>query len=149
MIERRLVEIAIKASENAYYPHQNDSKHVTKVGAAVLTESNVIFPGCNVTSVISGLGTCAERCAIYSAVASGHCVFKVIAVFFPSKKFFHPCGACLQVIAEFSQVSGKDVKIIEVNSQGKTRTTSIRKLLPGAMGPIDSQRDVSEYRKRL
>lgn len=138
-----LVESALKAKNNAYHP-------CTKygVGAAVLTEDNEIYAGANVQSVISGLGTCAERAAIDHAVAHGKYKFRAIAVAFDSGKFVLPCGACLQYINEFSQVSGKDIAIILVNKNGKYKKTSLKKIIKGLWGPIDGGFDISKYTNR-
>ncbi len=144
MKEKELITTAIKASKNAFNPRRGSHG----VGAAVLTKSGKIFPGTNVQSVISGLGTCAERCAIYNAVANGHDNIVALAVFFPSKKFTDPCGACLQVMSEFSEVSGKDIKIIEINQGKKTREKSTRQLLHHPLGPVELKWKVKKFRRR-
>jgi len=103
--ERRLLAVAVKARENA---------HVLwgfAVGAAVLAEDNQTYPGCNIQTSISGLGVCAERCAIDHAVLHGNKKIKAIAVVVDEKDAEkpRPCGACLQYILEFSE---GNVKII-------------------------------------
>lgn len=112
--ERRLLEAAVKARENA---------HVLwgfGVGAAVLAEDDQIYPGCNVQSRISGLGVCAERCAVDHAVLHGNKKIKEVAVVVDEKDAEkpRPCGACLQYIVEFSE---GNVKIITA----KVRQTKI------------------------
>ena len=76
---------------NAYAPHSN-----YKVGAAVETASGKIIGGCNVESSSYGLTCCAERTALYRAIAEGHKFFKSLAV--SSNNGAMPCGACRQVI---------------------------------------------------
>ena len=144
MKEKMLVKTAMQAAKNAFNPRPDSHG----VGAAVLTKSGMVFPGVNIQSAISGLGTCAERAAVYNAVSNGHCNISCLAVYFPSKKFFNPCGACLQLLSEFSQVSASDIRIIEVNSEGKTRSTSLRKILPHSLGPVDLNWPIEKFRKR-
>ncbi|MGB9854234.1 MAG: cytidine deaminase [Candidatus Bathyarchaeales archaeon] len=92
--ESRLLKEASRAMEKA---------HVLwgfKVGAAVLAEDGKIYGGCNVESWVSGLGVCAERCAIQHAVVHGNRKIKEIAVVTDVKTESEtkPCGACLQYI---------------------------------------------------
>jgi len=65
-IVNKLFEEALKAREKAYAPY---SKY--KVGAAILTSDDEIITGCNVENASYGLTICAERNAIFSAVAKG------------------------------------------------------------------------------
>jgi cytidine deaminase len=116
-----LIKKAKKAKVAAYSPYSN-----FKVGAAVLTKSGRIFVGCNIENCSYGLTVCAERVAIFNAISAGEKEFKAIAIVTDSTELTPPCGACRQVIWEFS----RDVKIILANSQGKQRTTKISNLLP-------------------
>lgn len=137
-----LIKSAIKAREFAFSPITN-----VNVGAAVLTSGGKIYSGCNIQSVISGLGTCAERCAIYCAVANGSYNYKAIAISFDSKKTVWPCGACLQTIHEFSEINDIDTKILIVNNDGKViGQSSIRKLLTKGYGPKESGKDIKRYK---
>jgi cytidine deaminase len=139
----KLLRAAKKGMKNAYVPRSNHP-----VGAAVLTTKGKIFFGCNVESVISGEGICAERCAIDNAVTHGNYKFKSILI---TSKFDHaivPCGMCLQYLAEFSQVSGKDIEIIMVDFKGNVKKSSLHKLLPKTYGPKDSGLNLSVYRNR-
>ena len=101
--ERELLLAALKAMDNA---------HVLwgfKVGSAVLAEDDKIYEGCNVESWISGLGTCAERCAIDHAVLHGNQKIKMVAVVIEDKNVekTRPCGVCLQYIKDFSEDRAK------------------------------------------
>lgn len=99
--EKKLLEAALKAMENAYVLWG------FKVGAAVVAEDGKIYAGCNVESKISGLGICAERCAIDHAVLHGNRKIKELALIIESEGNNNPtpCGACLQYIHEFAENS--------------------------------------------
>lgn len=140
---KKLISFAKDAAKFAYVPVTG-----VGVGASVLTTEGKIYSGCNVQSVISGLGTCAERCAIDNAIAHGAYNYSAIAVAFPSKLSVRPCGACLQIIHELSEINNIDTKIICLNKEGKIlEETSIRKLLPKGYGPNESKKDISKYKK--
>ena len=91
-----LLEAAVKVSKNAYAPF---SKY--RVGAALLTSRGEIISGCNVENASYGLTNCAERTALFSAVAVGETEFDAIAIISSSLPLPLPCGACRQVLAEF------------------------------------------------
>lgn len=90
-----LVTTARAVRQKAYAPY---SKY--RVGAALLTKDGKIFQGCNVENASYGLTICAERVALGAAVAAGHCDFRGIAIVAGDQPPM-PCGACLQVLAEF------------------------------------------------
>jgi len=94
----RLLQAARNALKQAYAPYSN-----FRVGAAVLTEKGALFNGCNVENASYGLTVCAERVAIYSAVAEEgkDMRIKAIAVVCEMGGDCSPCGACRQVISEF------------------------------------------------
>jgi len=115
------------------------------VGAAVLTDRGHIYQGCNIQSVISGMGVSAERCTIDHAIASGEYVFKAIAVISGLEVRIAPCGMCLQYIGEFSQVAGHDIEILMIGSNGTIRESSVQKMLPVIFGPVDLGLDVSRF----
>src|SRR5512133_444566 len=96
--QNRLLELAALAQERAYAPYSNFF-----VGAAVLTESGNVYTGCNVENASYGLTNCAERTAIFKAVAEeGRAVkIRAIAVTNAQNVACSPCGACRQVIYEF------------------------------------------------
>jgi len=84
------------ARRAAYAPYSKYS-----VGAAVLAESGQIYLGSNVENASYGLSMCAERVAVFSAVASGERKIRAIAVQGPVRTPAVPCGACRQVFVEF------------------------------------------------
>jgi len=94
----RLIQAARRAAENAYAPY---SKFY--VGAAILTAKGEIFSGCNVENASYGMTNCAERTAIFSAVANSGPKLEIRAVAVINAKDVPcaPCGACRQVIYEF------------------------------------------------
>lgn len=110
----------------AYVPYSH-----YPVGAAALFSSGKIYTGCNVENASYGLTVCAERNAIFQAVARGERELKGILIAVPSDVFPSPCGACRQVIREFAV----DCPVILMNGQGQIRWTSLKALLPEAFGP--------------
>ena len=118
-----LISAAREVRENAYAPYSH-----FQVGAALRTASGRIFRGCNVENLSFGLTICAERAAVLAAVAAGETRFEAIAVVADSVQPVTPCGACRQVLAEFSL----DLKVCSVNLQGKRYESTIAELLPRA-----------------
>lgn len=108
------------------------------VGAAVLTEGGEIFAGCNVENASYGLTMCAERNAIYQAVAAGALSeqrkLTAVVVVKSAEKLTAPCGACRQVIYEFCEEADADIFIFATN---KTGTFKLSALLPEAFGRKD------------
>ncbi|MBI4712219.1 MAG: cytidine deaminase [Planctomycetes bacterium] len=97
MNNQLLIKAARESLKHAYAPYSR-----FRVGAAVLTEKGKIFQGCNIENASYGLTVCAERVAIFNAIASGERHFKVMAITTSGKSPAYPCGACLQVLAEFA-----------------------------------------------
>ena len=115
-----LIDSAIRARGAAYAPYSE-----FQVGAALLCESGEIITGCNVENLSFGLTICAERNAIFSAVARGHQAFTAIAIAADTEKPISPCGACRQVMCEFG-----DFPILLANLQGEIVRSSVNELLP-------------------
>lgn len=124
-----LMEEAKKARLMAYAPY---SKFL--VGAALLTVDGEIFHGCNIENAGYSLTNCAERTAIFSAIAKGKKKFSKMAIVCDTERPGSPCGACRQVISEFFT---PEAEIILTNLKGDVQVTTITELLPGAFTPED------------
>ncbi len=118
--DRELIDIAKKAMENAYAPYSN-----FRVGAALLTKSGKVFTGVNVENSSYGLTMCAERVAVFKAVSEGERDFIKIAIVSSGGEKTYPCGACRQVLYEFSD----SIEII-LEDRGKIFKTDLKKLFP-------------------
>jgi len=127
---RKLKTIARTAAGHAYAPYSKFT-----VGAAVLTASGKIYQGCNVENASYGLTNCAERTAIFNAVAAGEKRLKLacVVVYTPTKTATAPCGACRQVIHEF----GPQARVISTCNGSEEIDVTMDALLPGAFGPDD------------
>src|SRR5262249_8384086 len=128
--EQALLRAAHEAAKHAYAPYSRFT-----VGAAILLDDGRVFSGCNVENVSYGLTNCAERTAIFSAVAASVAKpgvnkgtgkkpvapFKIrlVAVVNGSGKECSPCGACRQVMAEFSSA---DTVVIYKYAGGTKKT---------------------------
>jgi cytidine deaminase len=118
----RLLRAARKAMERAYAPYSH-----FRVGAALLSAKGELFTGCNVENASYGLSNCAERTAIFSAIAkSGPGLnIRAIAVVNDQGVPCSPCGACRQVIYEF----GPDATVFFQSPKG-WKESHITELLP-------------------
>ena len=122
-----LIRVASLARARAYAPY---SKY--KVGAAIRTNRNKIHSGANVENVSYGLTTCAERCAAFTAIASGETKeWDAIAIVIDDLRLPSPCGACRQVLAEFSP----GLRVILATTGGLRAVTTLAELLPDAFLP--------------
>lgn len=133
-VVKKMRKAAEKAMDNAYCRYSK-----FRVGAAVLTKSGEIFAGCNVENASYGLTSCAERNAIFQAVAAGKIdkkrKLKAVVVVTPAKKLTPPCGACRQVIYEFCEEADADIFIF--GAKNKFDSFKLSALLPNAFGPKD------------
>ena len=122
-----LIEQAKAVRQNAYAPYSGFA-----VGAALLAKSGRVYCGCNVENLSFGLTICAERNAVFAAVAAGEREFEAIAVVADSREPVTPCGACRQVLAEFAP----DLPVCSANLEGQTFESTISELLPRAKAGI-------------
>src|ERR1700730_12976647 len=120
--QEAMLSAARAAFKNAHAPYSN-----FKVGATVLTDRGTLYSGCNVENASYGLTICAERNAIFAAVAAEGTGMRIKAVAVATEQDgpCAPCGACRQVIFEF----GPDALIL-FRGQSGTEQMAITKLLP-------------------
>lgn len=120
---QQLLDAARKVMLNAHAPYSN-----FLVGAALLTTTGEMFSGCNVENASYGLTNCAERTAIFSAVAALGKTMRIasIAVVTQQEAVCSPCGACRQVIAEFSSAQ----TTIHYQGADGFKTVTMAELLP-------------------
>jgi len=115
--------------ERAYVPYSK-----FPVAALLIDNNGKKYKGVNVENASYGLTLCAERNTITTAVTGGMKKIKLLVVTGNTSEPISPCGACRQVIREFSD---KDTVIILANKDGKYESTSLEKLLPYSFGSED------------
>lgn len=121
----KLIQAALEAKKNSYSPYSGYS-----VGAAILTEDGRIFTGCNIENASYGATNCAERTALFSAVAAGYRKFTAIAIVGSKGEqadMPYPCGICRQMLSEFCD---RDFKIIVAKSTDDFEEHTLGELLP-------------------
>jgi cytidine deaminase len=120
--QKRLLQRAKQAMKHAYAPYSK-----FHVGAAILLSNGKIFSGCNVENASYGLSNCAERTAIFSAVAElgPKIEIRAVSVVDDHGVPCSPCGACRQVIYEF----GPDATVFFQGAEGP-KQAHITELLP-------------------
>ena len=123
-----MVAQAAAARERAYCPYSGFA-----VGAAVLTASGRVFPGCNVENAAYPATICAERAALLGAYAAGEREIVALAVVADTAEPVSPCGTCRQVIHELAP--GCTVAL--ANTRGDIRLTTPQALLPDGFLPAD------------
>ena len=120
----RMEKIASQVARRAYVPASG-----FRVGAAVCDADGRIFSGCNVENASFGLTICAERNAMFHAVAEGATQLAGVVVWTPLEEPGTPCGACRQVLFEFAIHDG-DIPVVLVGSGAVRRELRLRDLLP-------------------
>ncbi len=130
-----LIEMAMDARRLAYAPYSK-----FKVGAALLGSNGIIYMGCNVENSSYSATNCAERTAIFSAVAEGQTEFEAIAIVGGNEnaselEFCAPCGVCRQVMREFC--NPKEFEIILARNTSDYKVFTLEELLPMSFGPED------------
>lgn len=126
---KRLIELSHEMMLNAYAPYSNFS-----VGAAILSENDKLFGGCNVENAAYPEGTCAEAGAISAMIAGGCKTIKEIYIVSKSENIVSPCGGCRQKIREFSS---DQTKIFLCNIQWDYKLFSLNELLPFSFSEFD------------
>ena len=123
------IDEANKLLEKAYVPYSK-----FPVAALLIDDNGNVHKGVNVENASFGLTLCAERNAITTAVTENMEKIKVLVVTGNTPEPISPCGACRQVIREFSD---NDTVIILANKDKKYKITSLEELLPYSFGPED------------
>ena len=121
-----LIRAAREARESAYAPYSR-----FRVGAALLTKDARVFTGCNVENASYGLSNCAERTALFSAIAAGYRPgdFTHLVVIADTDGPIAPCGACRQVMVE---LGGAQLIVVQANLHGAIAKATAAMLLPDA-----------------
>lgn len=126
-----LMRAAERARKNAYAPYSNFT-----VGAALLTKSGRVITGSNVENASYGLSMCAERVAVFKAATDGEREFVAIAVACRRGASAAPCGACRQVLNDYSP----RLTVYYRNKAGRTVSRRLDQLLPEAFWLSRSRR---------
>ncbi|KAM6927183.1 LOW QUALITY PROTEIN: cytidine deaminase-like [Xenentodon cancila] len=125
----KLIAQSHEAKEKAYCPYSN-----FRVGAALLTDDNHVFAGCNVENACYNLGICAERNAMAKAVSEGYKSFRAIAIASDmADQFISPCGGCRQFMREF----GREWDVYMTKADRSYQKMTVEELLPVSFGPDD------------
>ena len=123
MTPEKLIKHALTARKRAAAPYSQ-----YQVGSAILTEDNTVILGCNVESKAYPTTLCAERVAIFSAIAQGYRKFSAMALVTEDGAF--PCGSCRQIIHEYAG----NIPIYISNGSDEYITKTISDLLPNPFG---------------
>jgi len=125
---RDMLELAKSVLPNAYAPYSG-----FRVASVVRAGSGRLYAGVNVENSSYGLTVCAERVAVFSAVTNGERLIREVLVLAgDSDDPVFPCGACLQVLAEFSPPGGALVVHAVSARSGRYERAFLRDLLPRA-----------------
>ena len=119
-----LVKIARGCLRHAHVPYSNFA-----VGAAIVDDRGLNFTGANVENASYGLTMCAERVAIFSAIANGAKAIRTVVVSSAKARPVSPCGACRQVMAEFCE---PNAMFFSDAGRGRIVSCAARDLLPYA-----------------
>jgi cytidine deaminase len=128
--KKRMMDAAKKVIKNAYVPYSE-----FPLAAALLTKDGNIFTGVNIENAAYGSTMCAERTAIFKAVSEGYTEFEALLLLSNTKKPITPCGACRQVISEFS----KDIDIIMTTNNNGELIKKNKELLPSSFNKDDME----------
>lgn len=122
-----LLQAAESVIVNAYAPYSN-----YPVAAALRSEDNHIFVGCNVENASFPVGVCAEGGALSALVVAGQHKIKEGLILVTSNNLCPPCGACRQRLVEFADPS---VIIHLCTADGKHQSITVESLMPLAFSP--------------
>lgn len=126
-MDNRLFDAALAAQKNAHAPYSKFA-----VGAAILTESDKIYTGCNVENAAYPQGMCAEASAIAAMVSDGGRIISQICIVGKGEELVTPCGGCRQKMREFST---PQTQVFVCGPQGLRQSFLLSELLPYSFGP--------------
>lgn len=130
MINEDIIDAMVRMAKDAMAKsHTPYSGH--PVGACVLASDGTLYGGCTIENASYGTSCCAERVAIFKAVADSKREFDAIAVVSDTAEPCVPCGACCQVMAEF-----KIRDVIMANTHGDVELADLMDLAPCATGKL-------------
>ena len=121
MTLEELKATAVSMLDRAYCPYSH-----FPVGAALECADGTVYTGCNVENAVYPAGICAERNAIFRAVAEGHTDFTRIVIAGRSDDYCVPCGICRQVMQEFAP----ELEVVCLNGRGEAKSFALKELLP-------------------
>ncbi len=130
-----LLEAAQAARKRAYVPYSR-----YPVGAALLCGSGKIYPGCNIENAAYPVCMCAERTALFAAIAAGEREFVALGVIANADRPVPPCGTCRQALFELAP----DLTVILANLTGEQYQTTPRELLPAGFSASDIRPTTSD-----
>ncbi len=126
MNKKDLFILAKEAMQNSYAPYSNYN-----VGAALLTKNGYIYKGCNIENASYSVTCCAERVALFSAIASGENEFEAICIVGGKNgelsDYAMPCGVCRQALSEFCD---EDFKVYVGINENDIKGFNLSELLP-------------------
>jgi cytidine deaminase len=117
---------ALSVRQHSFAPYSN-----FHVGSAIIDTTHTIWKGVNVECSSYGLTICAERSALVSMISAGHRAFTCVIVTADTPTLTPPCGACRQLLYDFSP----DALVILLNTEGKRSLYSMSALLPASFHP--------------
>ena len=131
-MKRLLIKMATEKLPNSYAPYSRYN-----VAAAALFDSGKIYTGVNVESASFGMTICAERNAIFHAIAEGERRLLAIAIVGgtdgKTNEYCVPCGACRQVMRDFGD---KDTMVVlSAKTPDDYLENTLDELLPYSFGP--------------
>ena len=118
----RLLKLAIQAMQNAHVPYSR-----FKVGAAIKSNRNKFYSGCNVENAAYPQSLCAEAGVVSAMVAGGCKLISEVLIVSDSKSLIVPCGACRQKLLEFSN---SETKVLLAKTSGVENILTLHELLP-------------------
>ena len=131
-MKRLLIEKAIEKLPNSYAPYSRYN-----VAAAALFDSGEIYTGVNVESASLGMTICAERNAIFHAIAEGEKKLLAVAIVggtdFAREEYCVPCGACRQVMRDFADKD--NMIILSAKEPDDYLEHTLDEMLPFSFGP--------------